>query len=98
MSPAEAMRAGGIEKADDLEALLEASDVVSIHAVLNAETRHLIGARELGLMKPSAFLINVSRGAIVDEAALVAALQQSASRARRSTCSARSRWRTPAIR
>jgi D-3-phosphoglycerate dehydrogenase len=72
---AEAMRAGGIEKADDLDALLKVSDVVSIHAVLNADTRHLIGARELGLMKPSAYLINVSRGAIVDEAALVAALQ-----------------------
>src|ERR1043165_9001739 len=72
---AEAMRAGGIEKVDSLDALLQASDVVSIHAVLNADTRHLIGARELGLMKPSAYLINVSRGAIVDEAALVAALQ-----------------------
>ena len=72
---ADAMRAGGIEKADRLDALLEASDVVSIHAVLNADTRHLIGARELGLMKPSAYLVNVSRGAIVDEAALVAALQ-----------------------
>ena len=72
---AEAMRAGGIEKTDRLDALLEASDVVSIHAVLNAETRHLIGARELALMKPTAYLINVSRGAIVDEAALVAALE-----------------------
>ena len=73
---AEAMRAGGIEKADGLDALLMQSDVVSIHAVLNADTRHLIGARELGLMKRSAYLINVSRGAIVDEAALVAALEQ----------------------
>jgi D-3-phosphoglycerate dehydrogenase / 2-oxoglutarate reductase len=71
---AEAMRAGGIEKVDDLRALLGASDVVSVHAVLNADTRHLIGARELAAMKPSAFLINVSRGAIVDEAALVTAL------------------------
>src|SRR6185503_6485120 len=73
---ADAMQAAGIEKVAELPALLSASDVVSIHTVLNAETRHLIGARELGLMKPSAFLINVSRGAIVDEAALVAALQE----------------------
>jgi D-3-phosphoglycerate dehydrogenase len=72
---AETMRAGGIEKVDDLRALLGASDIVSIHAVLTADTRHLIGARELAAMKPSAFLINVSRGAIVDEAALVTALK-----------------------
>jgi D-3-phosphoglycerate dehydrogenase len=70
------MLSAGIEKVDDLQALLKSSDVVSIHAVLDAATRHLIGARELGLMKPSAFLINVARGAIVDEAALVAALQE----------------------
>ena len=73
---ADTMRAGGIEKVDDLRALLAASDIVSIHAVLNDETRHLIGGLELGLMKPSAFLINVSRGAIVDEAALVVALRE----------------------
>ncbi len=73
---AETMRAGGIEKIDDLRGLLAASDIVSIHAVLNDETRHLIGGLELGLMKPSAFLINVSRGAIVDEAALVVALRE----------------------
>jgi D-3-phosphoglycerate dehydrogenase / 2-oxoglutarate reductase len=70
------MLSAGIEKVDGLQALLKSSDVVSIHAVLDAATRHLIGARELGLMKPSAFLINVARGAIVDEAALVAALQE----------------------
>jgi D-3-phosphoglycerate dehydrogenase len=68
------MRAGGIEKVADLPALLAMSDVVSLHAVLNAETRHLIGARELAAMSPSAFLINTARGALVDEAALVAAL------------------------
>jgi len=73
---AEQMRAGGIEKVDDLPSLLRASDIVSIHVVLNDETRHLIGGLELGLMKPSAFLINVSRGAIVDEAALVVALRE----------------------
>jgi D-3-phosphoglycerate dehydrogenase len=73
---ADAMRAAGIEKIDDLRGLLAVSDVVSIHAVLNNDTRHLIGGLELGLMKPSAFLINVSRGAIVDEAALVVALRE----------------------
>ena len=73
---AEIMRDAGIEKVDDLHALLATSDIVSIHAVLNDETRHLIGGLELGLMKPSAFLINVSRGAIVDEAALLVALRE----------------------
>jgi len=71
----EAMRAAGIEKLGDLHALLQASDVVSIHAVLNADTKNMIGAGELAAMKPTAFLINAARGAIVDEAALVAALQ-----------------------
>jgi D-3-phosphoglycerate dehydrogenase len=73
---AEAMRAAGIEKMDDLRVLLRDSDVVSIHAVLNDDTRGLIGGLELSLMKPTAFLINVSRGAIVDEDALVLALRE----------------------
>ena len=73
---AEAMHAAGIEKIDDLRAVLRDSDVVSIHTVLNDETRHLIGGLELSLMKPTAFLINVSRGAIVDESALVLALRE----------------------
>ncbi len=57
-----------------LEILLRESDFVSLHSPLNAQTRHQIGARELRLMKKSAFLINTARGAIVDEAALVRAL------------------------
>ena len=57
-----------------LEELLRTSDVVSIHAPLNERTRGLIGARELSLMKPSAFLVNVGRGYIVDEAALADAV------------------------
>jgi len=73
---ADAMRAAGIERIAELRDLLRISDVVSIHAVLNDDTRHLIGGLELGLMKPSAFLINVSRGAIVDESALVVALRE----------------------
>ena len=57
-----------------LEQLLRESDFVSLHSPLNAGTRHQIGARELRLMKKTAFLINTARGAIVDEAALVQAL------------------------
>jgi D-3-phosphoglycerate dehydrogenase len=60
----------------DLRAVLAESDFVSIHCVLNAETRHLIGESELRAMKSTAFLVNVSRGAIVDEAALLQALQE----------------------
>jgi glyoxylate reductase len=54
--------------------LLAESDFVSVHAPLNPETRHLVGERELRLMKPTAFLINTARGPIVDEKALVRAL------------------------
>ncbi len=60
----------------DLRAMLAECDFVSIHCVLNAETRHLVGDAELRGMKPTAYLVNVSRGAIVDEAALAAALQE----------------------
>lgn len=69
------MRAHGIDKCDDLREMLAQCDFVSLHMVLNGETRHIIGAAELAAMKPSAFLINVSRGALVDEAALLAALK-----------------------
>ncbi len=55
--------------------LFRQSDFITIHVVLSARSRGLVGAKELGLMKPSAFLINTSRGPIVDEAALVAALR-----------------------
>ena len=56
--------------------LLSESDFVSVHAPLNAETVHLVGERELRLMKPTAFLINTSRGPVVDERALVRALAE----------------------
>jgi glyoxylate reductase len=59
-----------------LDELLRESDFVSLHPPLNSETRHQIGARELGLMKKTAFLINTARGAIVDEAAMVRALKR----------------------
>lgn len=56
--------------------VLARADVVSLHCPLTHETRHLIGAREFALMKPDALLINVGRGGLVDEAALLAALEQ----------------------
>jgi glyoxylate reductase len=59
----------------DLDELLATSDVLSLHTPLTPETKHLIGARELGLMKPTATLVNTARGAVVDEAALVEALR-----------------------
>ncbi|MFL5834800.1 MAG: 2-hydroxyacid dehydrogenase [Solirubrobacterales bacterium] len=57
-----------------LEELLATSDVVSLHTPLTEETRHLIGAAELGAMKETAVLVNAARGPVVDEAALAAAL------------------------
>jgi phosphoglycerate dehydrogenase-like enzyme len=69
----EAAAAAGAQ-ACDLDDLLRSSDVVSVHATLAPETRGLIDARRLALMKPTAYLINTARGPIVDEAALVQAL------------------------
>lgn len=64
----------GVAKVETLEELLRESDVVSLHTPLLPETRHLISTEELDLMKPSAFLVNTARGAVVNEQALVAAL------------------------
>ena len=58
----------------ELDDLLSCSDIVSVHATLSPESRGLIDARRLRLMKPTAYLINTARGPIVDEAALCAAL------------------------
>jgi phosphoglycerate dehydrogenase-like enzyme len=70
------------ERADEVgvtlvskDELLAQSDVISIHLVLSERTRHLLGASELAAMKPSAYLVNTSRGPIVDEDALVDALR-----------------------
>jgi phosphoglycerate dehydrogenase-like enzyme len=60
----------------DRESLFRRADFLSVHLQLSQRTRGLIGARELGLMKPSAYLINTSRGPIVEEAALLAALRE----------------------
>ncbi|UCH56813.1 MAG: D-glycerate dehydrogenase, partial [Candidatus Bathyarchaeota archaeon] len=59
----------------DLDALLRGSDIISLHVPLQPSTRQMIGSRELELMKPSALLINTSRGAVVDQNALVKALE-----------------------
>ncbi|OGQ78773.1 MAG: hypothetical protein A3F90_15055 [Deltaproteobacteria bacterium RIFCSPLOWO2_12_FULL_60_19] len=60
----------------DLPTLLRESDVVTLHVVLTKETKHMIGAAELATMKPTAILINTSRGFCVNEAALIDALQK----------------------
>lgn len=58
-----------------LETLLKKSDIVSLHVPLNSKTAHLIGAKELAMMKPTAILINTARGPVIDENALVFALK-----------------------
>jgi phosphoglycerate dehydrogenase-like enzyme len=77
ISPAEQSEYGLdlVGKPDALDALLPTLDVLSLHLHLNAETRHYLNAERLARMKPSAFVINVARGALVDEAALTEALQ-----------------------
>src|SRR5882757_11324570 len=77
MRVAIANRAGEAPQAGrmDLDELLAKADIVSLHCPLNLATRGLIGARELALMKPDALLINTARGALIDSAALAAALK-----------------------
>src|SRR5438067_1079130 len=65
----------GVERVS-LERLAERSDYVSVHTLLNTETRHLIGEKFFARMKPTALLINTSRGPVVDERALIRALQE----------------------
>jgi phosphoglycerate dehydrogenase-like enzyme len=72
----EAMGLEWLKTSDHLSELLRASDFISLHVPLNAETERMIGAAEIALMKPSAFLINVARGRVVDRAALLAALRE----------------------
>jgi phosphoglycerate dehydrogenase-like enzyme len=62
----------------DKDTLFRDSDIVSVHVRLSDRTRGLVGAREIGLMKPTAYLVNISRGPIVDEKALIEALQKNA--------------------
>jgi D-3-phosphoglycerate dehydrogenase len=66
----------GVEMVDHLDILLATADVVSLHTPVTPETHHLIGEQQLQRMKQGAYLINVSRGALIDEAALANALQR----------------------
>jgi phosphoglycerate dehydrogenase-like enzyme len=66
----------GVRRGDSLDELLTTSDVVSLHVPLSQETHHLIDAAALAKMKPGAYLINTSRGPLVDEEALCDALER----------------------
>ena len=66
----------GIEKYDDLLEMIKECDFISLHAVLNKETKHLIGAKEFSAMKKTAIIINSARGALIDEMALLDALEK----------------------
>ena len=70
------LKALGYRLAPSLDALLAAADIVTLHRTLRSASRALIGARELHLMKPTAFLINTARGGLVDERALSGALSR----------------------
>jgi phosphoglycerate dehydrogenase-like enzyme len=72
---AEAAAAKGVERVEKDE-LFRRADILSVHLVLSPRSRHLVGAREIGLMKKSAVLVNTSRGPIVDTDAMVAALKE----------------------
>src|ERR1044071_4761469 len=72
---AEKAAAQGVERVEKDE-LFRRSDVLSVHLVLSARSRGLVGAREIGLMKPSAILVNTSRGPICDTEAIIAALKE----------------------
>lgn len=74
-SPSEGLDKAGARRVD-LDPLLAESDFISLHVPATPETHHLIGPRELAMMKPSAYLINTARGSVVDEAALVEALRE----------------------
>lgn len=74
--PPDVAAALGAEPRDTVEQVLAESDFVSLHCPATPETRHLMNAERLGRMKPGAYLINSARGDVVDEAALVQALQR----------------------
>lgn len=69
-------KAVGVTRVRSLDELLKQTDVLSLHTPLTAETRHLIAERELALLKPSAFVVNTARGAVIKKTAILAALRE----------------------
>lgn len=76
MVAADVFSADGIERATSLDELLPASDIVSLHVPLTQDTHHLVGRAQMEAMKPHAWLVNVSRGKLIDQPALVACLRE----------------------
>jgi D-3-phosphoglycerate dehydrogenase len=74
--PAEVFAAAGVTRIESLDELLSRCDVVSLHSPLTPETRNLIDAERLALMKPNAIIVNTARGGLIDEPALSAALAE----------------------
>lgn len=64
-----------VKKVEDLNELIQRSDIITIHVPLMEETRHLIGGKEMDMMKPHAIIINTSRGGVIDEKALIERLK-----------------------
>ena len=69
-------KAVGVERVDSLEALLRQVDVLSLHCPLTEETRYLIAEKELAMMKPTAYVVNTARGAVIKKKAILAALRK----------------------
>jgi len=74
--PDEVFAAAGVERCGSIDQVLREADFISLHVPYSKETHHLIGEREISLVKPTACLINTARGGIVDEAALYLALKE----------------------
>ena len=88
---ADIFKAAGVEQTG-FDTLLEAADYVSVHAPLTPNTRGMMNAQVFAKMKKGAYLVNTARGPLIDEAALVAALDSGTSAAPGSTSSPASRW------
>lgn len=73
--PAEQLQSMGVELAQNLDDLLRTSDILSLHIPATPDTHHIINAQSLALMKPGAYLVNTARGGLVDETALLDALE-----------------------